>query len=192
MSTRRTSTGDAPLVAWEHALRTVRHHARIRRIAAGLAVGGVFLGATIVCPPAPRLVWNTSPSVPIGLYRVNPGAPARVGDMVLAQVPASWRALAAGRRYIPANVPLVKRVVAAAGATVCARGASVLVDGKPVAARLARDPHGRNLPWWSGCVRLTGRQLLLLTPASDSFDGRYFGVTDGADVIGRAVLLWRR
>lgn len=118
MSTRRTSTGDAPLVAWEHALRTVRHHARIRRIAAGLAVGGVFLGATIVCPPAPRLVWNTSPSVPIGLYRVNPGAPARVGDMVLAQVPASWRALAAGRRYIPANVPLVKRVVAAAGATV--------------------------------------------------------------------------
>ena len=36
---------------------------------------GVALGATIAVPPHPRLVWNTSASAPVGLYRVTPDAP---------------------------------------------------------------------------------------------------------------------
>jgi type IV secretory pathway protease TraF len=46
---------------------------------------------------------------------------------------------------------------------------------------------------WSGCVRLRGRQLFLLMAGSPaSFDGRYFGVTEGGLVVGRARLLWPR
>ena len=48
------------------------------------------------------------------------------------------------------------------------------------------------MPMWIGCVRLHGRQLFLLTDNAASFDGRYFGISDGKDVIGKARLLWRR
>jgi type IV secretory pathway protease TraF len=86
-------------------------------------------------------------------------------------------------------VPLVKRVVAVAGDEVCAFGKEVFLNGRPIAGRRTVDGGGRPMPAWSGCVRLRGRQLFLLMDAPASFDGRYFGVTDGADVIGKARLL---
>lgn len=192
MSTRRTSTGDAPLFAWGEQIRRVRRHHRIRLMIAGLAACSIALGLTIVWPPAPRLVWNASASAPIGLYRVYPGAPANAGEMVVARLAARYRALAAERHYLPANVPLVKRVAAAAGSQVCARGRAILIDNRQVAVRQLSDPHGRQLPWWEGCIRLRGDELFLLMDAPDSFDGRYVGLTQDTDVVGRAVLLWRR
>lgn len=192
MTVRRTSTGDAPLFAWGEQMRRLRRHCRARRLAAGLAIGSGALGLTIAWPPAPRLLWNASASAPIGLYRVYPDGSVNVGDMVIARLPGRYRALAAERHYLPANVPLVKKVAAAAGSEVCADDRTILVDGRPVATRQTADPLGRTLPWWDGCVHLRGRELLLLMDAPDSFDGRYVGVTEGNDVIGRAVLLWRR
>jgi type IV secretory pathway protease TraF len=39
-------------------------------------------------------------------------------------------------------------------------------------------------------VSLRGRQLFLLMPGSPaSFDGRYFGVSEGGEVVGKAQLL---
>jgi len=192
MSTRRNSSGDALLLAWGDAMRRTRRRRNARRLIAGLAIGSFALGLSIAWPPVPRLVWNASASAPIGLYRVYPGAHANVGDMVVARLPARYRALAAKRNYLPANVPLVKRVAAAAGSQVCARGRAILVDNRQVAVRQSSDPHGRFLPWWEGCIRLRGGELFLLMGTPDSFDGRYVGVTEDADVVGRAVLLWRR
>lgn len=182
---------DAPLLAWDEALRTARagRHQLARR--AGLLGAGLALGLTIVVPPAPRLVWNASASAPIGLYSVRPGAPIERGDMVVARVPERFRLLAATRHYLPANVPLVKHVAAAAGDEVCARGPEIFVNGDRVAQRRGVDGMGRPMPWWRGCLRLREGQLFLLMAASPaSFDGRYFGVTEAADVIGRARLLW--
>jgi type IV secretory pathway protease TraF len=48
------------------------------------------------------------------------------------------------------------------------------------------------MPFWLGCMRLRGEQRFLLMDAPDSFDGRYFGVTEGSDIIGKAELLWAR
>lgn len=192
MSIRRTSTGDAPLFAWGEAMRAARRRRRLRRAALGIGAGVLALAATIVLPPAPRLLWNASASAPIGLYRVSPGAPGAIGDMVVARVPLRWRRLAAERHYLPENVPLVKRVVATAGTEVCAFGTVIEVDGREAARRRSTDGRGRIMPWWSGCVRLSGQQRLLLMDAPDSFDGRYFGITEGSDIVGRAVLLWRR
>ena len=192
MTVRRTSTGDAPLLAWGEAMRRTRRCRSARRLIAGLAIGSIALGLTIVWPPAPRLVWNASASAPIGLYRVYPGASARAGDMVIARLTARHRALAAERHYLPANVPLVKRVAAVAGSQVCARGHAILIDNRQVAVRQLSDPHGRPLPWWEGCIRLRGGELFLLMDAPGSFDGRYVGITESTDVVGRAVLLWRR
>ncbi|MBO9621674.1 MAG: S26 family signal peptidase [Sphingomonas sp.] len=157
-----------------------------------VAVGSVVLLGSAVLPPAPRLVWNASASAPTGLYAVAPGSLAEPGDMVIARVPEPFRRLAATRRYLPMNVPLVKRVAAAAGDEVCALRQEIFVNGRSVARRQVTDGTGRIMPTWSGCVRLRGRQLFLLMDAPASFDGRYFGVTEGAEVMGKARLLWAR
>lgn len=161
-----------------------------RRIAI-IGAGITMIGLTIAFPPAPRLVWNASASAPIGLYAVTPGAAIDPGDMVIARVPEALRMMAARRRYIPANVPLVKHVAAAAGDEVCALGGQIFVNGRWLAERRVADAKGRRMPWWNGCVRLRGRQLfLLMSDSPASFDGRYFGVTEGSQVVGKARLLW--
>jgi conjugative transfer signal peptidase TraF len=191
MSGRRATGGDAPLLTWGDALRAAKLRRRLlgKRMAAA-GVGLVFVLGSAMFPPAPRLVWNASASAPIGLYAVAPGAFAEPGDMVIARVPETYRRLAAIRRYLPMNVPLVKRVAAAAGDEVCALGQEIFVNGRWIAARRVADGAGRPMPRWSGCVRLRGRQLFLLMDAPASFDGRYFGVTEGRDIIGKARLLW--
>jgi conjugative transfer signal peptidase TraF len=193
VSGRCAPGGDAPLLAWGDALRAAKtRRRRLEKRIAAAAIGlGVVLGSAVF-PPVPRLVWNASASAPIGLYSVSPGASTEPGDMVIAKVPEPWRRLAATRRYLPMNVPLVKRVEAAAGDEVCALGQEIFVNGSWIAERRIADGAGRSMPMWTGCIRLRGRQLFLLMVAPASFDGRYFGVTEGDDVIGKARLIWAR
>jgi conjugative transfer signal peptidase TraF len=149
-----------------------------------------LIGLATLARPAPWLVWNASASAPIGLYRVLPGKPAR-GDLVLVHTPESVRQLAAERGYLAANVPLVKRVVAAAGDVVCAAGDAISINGRVVAERLARDRLGRPLPSWSGCHLIDGGEaFLLMEGRADSFDSRYFGPIPAAAIIGRLAPLW--
>lgn len=185
---------DLPLFRWGEELRRARtKRARLHRRAAFVGAGIACLAATIVAPPVPRLLWNASASAPLGLYWVRPGAPVGVGDMVITRLPRAVRLLAAQRRYLPSGVPAVKRVVAVSGATICAKGTSVFVDNGGVFPRRRADTSGRPLPRWEGCRRLRpGELFLLMAEAPDSFDGRYFGVTKATDVVGKAVLLWRR
>lgn len=193
MTGRRKRMNDAPLLAWGEELRAKK--ARRRRIGRRMAAASVGLGLvllTAVLPPAPRLVWNASASAPQGLYTVTPGASVEPGEMVIARVPLRYRQLAATRRYLPMNVPLVKRVAAYAGDQVCASELDIFVNGWRIAERRMIDRMGRPMPMWEGCTVLRGRQLFLLMDNPASFDGRYFGPTEAADVIGKARLLWAR
>jgi len=193
MKGRHGRAGDAPLLAWGDALRAAKtRRARLRWHIAITGAGIAVLLASAAIRPAPRLAWNASPSAPLGLYAVKPGASAEPGDMVIARVPDRFRRLAAERHYLPLNVPLVKRVAAQAGDEVCALGQEIFVNGSRTAERRLADGQGRPMPTWLGCIRLHGRQLFLLMDNPASFDGRYFGATEGRDIIGRARLLWRR
>jgi Type IV secretory pathway, protease TraF len=141
-------------------------------------------------PAAPLLVWNASASAPIGFYRVV-AAPPVCGALVLARPPTDVGKLAAARGYLPAGVPLVKRVAALTGDTVCAAGNTVSINGTMVAIRLEHDTRGRPLPRWQGCRTLAEDELfLLMAGVPDSFDGRYFGPVPAASIIGRLVPLW--
>lgn len=147
--------------------------------------------ATVAARPAALLVWNVSPSAPEGLYIVQANSEPVRGGMAVARLPLRWRRLAARRGYIPVNVPLVKRVAAVGGDRVCATASEIRIDGRFAAWRLANDPRGRLLPAWHGCVTLKAHELFLLNGRRDSFDGRYFGVTQPDELIGSARLLWR-
>lgn len=185
---------DAPLLAWgdsRHALR--RRRRRLAAGAGGVTLLAAALLATMIAQPLPLLVWNDSASAPIGLYSIHRNAPIAVGDFALARLPWSVRRLAAERRYLPSNVPLVKKVAGSAGDRVCAQRLRISIDGKLVTRRRTHDRLGRPLPAWSGCFVLKERQLFLLNGHNpDSFDGRYFGVTSTGDILGKADLLWVR
>jgi conjugative transfer signal peptidase TraF len=180
-------------MAYGDALRARKSaRSRIRRRGCALALLVGALGATMAWSPRPRLLWNASASMPIGLYRIDAAHDVGTGSIVIARVPTRWRAWAAARRYIPVDVPLVKRVAAEPGDTVCAAGAHITVNGRPAAERRRYDRLGRPMPWWRGCVTLRAGALFLLTANPASFDGRYFGPITPADIIGQGHPLWTR
>lgn len=179
---------------WAAALRADRDRRRalIRRGLFVAAACGAVL-ATIALPPAPLLAWNASASMPTGLYLIEPGVRLATGDVAVARLPIGARDLAARRHYLPLGVLLVKKVAAVAGQRICWTGGRVTIDGRPAALRRPVDRAGRPLPWRHGCTMLLGdRVLLLATRSPDSFDGRYFGPTDGYDQIGKGIALWTR
>jgi len=193
MTRREPQGADLPLLRWGEELRRTRiarrHLQRRMAACAGLIA---LLSLTIINPPLPRLVWNASASAPLGLYAVSRRAALAAGDMVIARVPQPMRQMAAARGYVPAKVPLVKRIAAVPGDMICARGNAIFVRGRWVATRRDRDGSGRPLPWWNGCILLhDGHYFLLMPEVPASFDGRYFGVTKSADIVGKARLLWR-
>ncbi|HEY5237991.1 MAG TPA: conjugative transfer signal peptidase TraF [Rhizomicrobium sp.] len=159
-----------------------------------LGVAGFAAFAACMEPRAtPWLVWNATPSAPVGLYTVMPKQHYERGALVLVHTPASVRTLAAERRYIPANVPLVKRIAAAAGDKICAQGEVISINGHAVANRLHVDRRGRRLPAWLGCLALGPNNVfLLMKDVPDSFDGRYFGAVPTSSIIGRMSPLWMR
>lgn len=147
------------------------------------------LTALLVEPTPRALVLNVSSSVPIGMYRLVPRAPA-LGELALVRLPAAARALAVERGYIGRASALIKPVAATAGQVVCRTGPLVEIDGRTRATALAVDGAGRPMPDWNSCRQLDGGQIFVLSADPNSFDGRYIGVLDAAAVLGAAVPVW--
>jgi conjugative transfer signal peptidase TraF len=153
-------------------------------------IGIGLIGFSAAHNKTPWLIWNASPSAPVGLYRMVFGAPQK-GDFVLVRAPKPVSQLASSRHYIPANVRLVKRIAAITGGHVCAHHHVILINGHAVARQLERDSSGRKMPLWQGCRLLQeGEYFLLMTEASTSFDSRYFGPVMRENLIGRLVPIW--
>ena len=147
--------------------------------------------ATLAVPVSRYTVWNASASVPTGLYAIRGKASLHVDERVAIEPPPELRRLLATRGYLPAGVPLLKRIAAVSGQRVCRFGHGVTIDGDFAGLARTRDHRGRPLPAWYGCRMLRTGELFVMNPAaSDSFDGRYFGMLRVADVIGRATPVW--
>ncbi len=157
-------------------------------------LAGLVLLAAALGQARPLLVWNATASTPVGLWRVLPAASRTqlgVGDYVLFWPDRRSARLFARRGYLPRGVPLLKRVAAVAGQTVCEHDGEVAIDGHPLARALPVDGQGRRLVAWSGCHSLAKGEIFVLIPSvPTSLDGRYFGPTPISAVIGRATPLW--
>lgn len=139
----------------------------------------------------PRYIWNASNSVPIGLYRVQPATQLTVTELVAVQPPDLLAAFLDLNGYLPIGVPMLKRVLALPGQTVCRNGLTVVIDGIDIGDARERDGRGRPLPAWHGCrVIAEGDVFVMNWQSEDSLDGRYFGPLPASAVIGRVVPVW--
>jgi conjugative transfer signal peptidase TraF len=174
-------------------LKTRRQFCTGRRHVYVLAIAVLGAGFLAIGRRFPLVIFNASASAPIGFYLVLPAHPLNRGELVLVRTPENVRVLAAERNYLPPTVPLVKRVAALQGQTVCAVGRTLTIAGRHVADRLAFDRHGRPMPAWTACRELSADEIfLLMADVPDSFDSRYFGPVSTNAVIGRLSPLWTR
>ena len=177
-----------------------RSRLRARLVLAGFAtVGLAALAWAAFVQPLPRMAYNTSDSVAVGWFRIEPfdprtasrPRPLSVDSIVLMPLPDRAAMLAAQRGYLPTRVPLLKRVGAVAPQHVCIVAGQVRIDGVPVAAALPADRLGRPLPSLQLCRRLQPGELFLLSATNPaSFDSRYFGPVSAFAVIGVAHPIW--
>jgi conjugative transfer signal peptidase TraF len=154
------------------------------------SVATVLLLSTFGRAP-PRYIWNASNSVPIGLYRLQPVTKLTVTELVAVKPPDLLAAFLDLNGYLPLGVPMLKRVLALPGQTICRYGLTIVVDGIDVGQAQERDRRGRPLPVWQGCrVIAAGNVFVMNWQSADSLDSRYFGPLPASAVIGRAVPVW--
>jgi conjugative transfer signal peptidase TraF len=156
-----------------------------------MLVGIAVLVAPVVAEPVPLYVWNVSDSVPLGLYRLRPADRLFVTELVAIKPPEPLATFLDLNGYLPAGIPMLKRVLALPGQTVCREGSTISVDKIDMGEARERDSRGRPLPVWHGC-RVVGEDELFLMnwQSKDSLDGRYFGPIAASAVISRAFPVW--
>jgi conjugative transfer signal peptidase TraF len=163
---------------------------RVTTLLTMLAAATVAL-STIGAQPATHCIWNASESVPAGLYLVRPTARLAVTQLVVVEPPEPLATFLAEGGYLPRGVPMLKRVLALHGQTVCRDQLTMTVDEIEVGEARERDGRGRPLPIWQGCrVIAHGEVFLMNWQSADSLDGRYFGALPTSAIIGKAEPLW--
>ena len=158
---------------------------------AATGLGVLVIVGVSVADIAPRLIWNASASVPLGLYAVQPVGDLTLGDLVAVSPPEPLAQFITARGYVGPGVPLLKRVTALPGTRVCRSGTTITIHDQPVGEARERDSIDRPMPTWQGCRLLAeGEVFLMNREVGDSLDGRYFGPLPAAAVIGRATPLF--
>ncbi|MEH2549942.1 conjugative transfer signal peptidase TraF [Bradyrhizobium sp. AZCC 2262] len=163
---------------------------RLRTLAAMFG-GAAALIVPVISEIAPVYVWNASESVPVGLYRLQPLDNLFVTELVAVQPPEPLATFLDLNGYLPAGLPMLKRVLALPGQTVCRSGLSLSVDAIEMGEARDRDSRGRPLPKWEGCRVVGEGELFVMNwQSASSLDGRYFGFLPASSVIGRALPVW--
>jgi len=156
----------------------------MRRQTRGTVVLGLCVLGVVAALPWYRV--NISPSVPYGLYRLQP-VPATLerGDLVVLPVPASaqpWHS-----RWLP----LLKPVAATAGQDVCVQDDTLWIGAQSYGP-VRHEAHGRSLPHLEGCAIVAPGTVFLASHAPASLDSRYFGPVAVSSLTAHAfpVLTW--
>jgi len=169
-----------------------------RRVVTLLAAVSVAVATSVLVAVVFGLRLNTTPSEPLGLWRIVPlDRPAQVGDRLFVCLPRTATFEEARRRgYLRFGLcsgwtgPVIKQVAALGGAHITV-GRSVAIDGVPLpnSTLRAHDGEGRVLAPFVGGVVPMG-EVFLHSGFEGSYDSRYFGPVPLDGVLGRAVPLF--
>ncbi|MGO4440996.1 conjugative transfer signal peptidase TraF [Rhizobium sp. RAF56] len=159
-----------------------------------LAISCGFALAVIAGGTIGGLRLNTTPSEPLGLWRVAPlYRPVQVDDLVFVCPPETDAVLQGfARGYLRSGLcpggfgPLIKTVAAVGGQHIDVAG-GVTIDGRQIASSnlVSQDGRGRPLRPYEGGTVPPGF-LFLHSPFPGSWDSRYFGPVPASGVLGLA------
>lgn len=146
-------------------------------------------------PLAPTLVYNASPSLPVGIYRSVPKDRLEHGDVVRLTLPKSLQPVMArwgyanhqGARY------LIKQIAGLPGQTVCHRGGRIVVNSVIWGPVHRVDHLGYPLPQAlpeGACEQLGPAAYFVATRQGASLDSRYFGPVVRRDILQVLQPLW--
>ena len=154
-------------------------------IAGVITMAVIATSAEIAFPPKPLILYNPSPSAPIGFYKLNTDMPPSLGAQVAAYAPQWARKMADERGYLPYDYPLIKSVLAVSGDEICYHKSGVRVPNGAVIPVQVRDHSGREMPALSGCFVLKSDEYFIVSPdVQAGFDSRYFGPVTLTDILG--------
>lgn len=134
---------------------------------------------------APLVLYPASASLPTGPY-LRSFETVDTGKIVAFAVPEVARRYQAKRgNEVPLGSLFMKPIVAGPGDLVCNSLAGLFINGERLAATASHDQQGELLPLWRGCQRLAHDQYFMVSDhVPNSFDGRYFGPIEAADIAG--------
>ncbi len=149
------------------------------------AAGAVLMTAVsvfVLCEKPKLLLYNRTPSVPVGWY-VYAGRTPQRGELVAFRLPVAAHAYARSRGESN-DVRLLKPVIAVGGDHVFTLGGELRVNGVSFGPIHAVDSAGRTLPRWQADRVLSADELLVGSTTEHSFDSRFFGPVHANAVLG--------
>ena len=153
-------------------------------MACALAAGAAVIGLAAAGGAGPLLLWNRTASEPEGLYLRHAG-PVTVGALIAFPAPSAAFPYADGHLAYLRRVPILKHVAAVAGDQVCTANDRLEINGRVRATILLQDRRGVALPRWDGCRRLGDGEVFVFSDSiPNSFDSRYFGPVNRAEIVG--------
>jgi len=171
-----------------HQHRVVTARALALWLSALLAAAALL--SALTCTVASHLLWNWTPSLPLGLYWLSPGRPIAIGTLAAFSVPPRVQELVRERKYLPPRALLIKPVVALSSDRVCTDAGTLVVNGSALGAVPTEDSAQRPLPHANGCGPLPQGQVFLASHYPKSFDSRTFGPVSLSQIRGTVTPLW--
>jgi conjugative transfer signal peptidase TraF len=143
---------------------------------------------------------NTTPSIPVGVYRLTNEPIAKGAYVLICPPPVTVFDMAKARGYLGAGYcpggygQLMKKILAVQNDVVSIGTDGVQVNGQllPLSAPLKADGAGRPMPDYKASSVLGSAEVLVMSDNNGSFDGRYFGPIQRSQIQGviRPIFTW--
>lgn len=139
----------------------------------------------------PRIVYNGTDSIPIGLYWISQNKIYSRNDLVIFKPDNEIKKIVLERNWLPENGYLMKPIAAIEGDKVCTDNAILTINQNTWGEVQTKDAMNRALPQIKFCRLLKKNEVFMaIKGKSNSFDSRYFGAIKTNQIEGKATPLW--
>ena len=135
-------------------------------------------------------VHQLTPSMPEGWYFTYPVSSYYRGDNVVFSPDKQTENYILARKWLPKDIPLLKKIVGIPGDFLCIKQQNVYINGELLGKVYEMDDKGNALPVFSFCGKIAKDEYFMQGVANaHSFDSRYYGLVNKAQIMSKAVKL---
>lgn len=135
-------------------------------------------------------VYNVTPSIQKGLYKIYKAENIKKGDIVTFTIPEALKKFMVDRNYVSSKVDgLIKRIGAVEGDTITLTD-ELRINGEFIKKLPSYDTQGRVLPKMQGEYTLKKGEYFMLGDNPLSFDSCYIGIVSEDKILNKAVLIF--